>query len=802
MGSPLDAALAQRDSALPGLAALLDSATLQTTLQSCLPTQDLRSVRIDYLRYKPGTNCIAALSLDLGGVPTLAYAKALRPSDAPRVDSRRPSTTSPHNVLLPSIATELHFFPSDQKLPHLPRVTDTAWATPRTPRPSDNAPHSPVITIELLAYKPERRFVARWHLADGRCFVAKTYLAQDFDAVRRNAEFAQNCRSVSLSRLSGVRERRATLLFPWIQGQPLAEILPGTRHPTNLPAVAAGVPPAVEGGVSPPGVLPGSWSVSMATFQAVGECLARLHQHPVPSHLPGRFPPDEARRVDAFLPAIALLVPESRSLLEHLVPHLSSALRLHPHSRQLCHGDFHAGQVLLSPDGPHFLDLDELHVGDPMTDLASFIAHLEHETIRGNLDSRRRDTISAALLHGYASALGTPIPTHLPTLVAARLLAETPHFFRTRDPHWSAHTLAAVERASEIASTSAVRKRSAQPSLPSVPATPDDPALPTLASALHPATAADLILPLLATRLGFNSPRITEVHLRRHKPGRRCLIEYQIAPGDGTPPVSVFAKLRRRGVDALNFAFLQALSANGFHPDALDGIAIPAPLGAVPSLGLVLHQRVAGTPLTQRLSDPDAPHLVVRTAEALLKLHRTRHTLPRRHAVTDELDHLEVQLSQTAEALPQLRQRILGVLDDCHRLEERLPAARPVLLHRDFYPDQILVDGSRLWIVDLDLAAVGDPALDAGNFIAHLIEHGLRFQDDSTALAPVIQAFRAHYLGHSEVAVESLHAWTTLALARHIAISHRMTERNHTTPRLVALCEERLSLGLLAWPTL
>ncbi len=32
----------------------------------------------------------------------------------------------------------------------------------------------------------------------------------------------------------------------------------------NRAAVAAGVPPAVEGGVSPPGIFPGSWSVSMA----------------------------------------------------------------------------------------------------------------------------------------------------------------------------------------------------------------------------------------------------------------------------------------------------------------------------------------------------------------------------------------------------------------------------------------------------------------------------------------------------------------------------------------------------------
>ncbi len=771
MRSASDAALALRDASLPGLPVLLDAEKLQATLQSCLPHQDLRSVRVDYLRYKPGTNCIAALSLDLGGVPTLAYAKALRSSDRTRAESRHASTNASHAVLLPSIATEFHLFPSDHKLPHLPRVTDVAWAALRSPRPSEDAPHSPVLSIEPLAYKPERRFVARWHLADGRSFVAKTYLAQDFDAVRRNAESAQLCRSVRLARLSGVRERRATLLFPWIDAQPLAASLPDPR-------------------------------LSESTLHEVGDCLARFHQHPAPDHLPGRFPPDEARRIANLLPAITCLVPESQPLLEHLVANLSDTIRQHPPARHLCHGDFHAGQVLLNQEGLHLLDFDELHVGDPLTDLASFIAHLERETIRGRLTASRRDTFSAAILHGYASAQRTPIPSHLPTLVAARLLAETPHFFRTRDPHWSDHTLAAVERASEIARSRSSHTASLHTTVSPLPTAHDDPGLPTLASALDPAIAAVFILPVLATRLRLESPRITDVQLRRHKPGRRCLIEYQVAPGDGTTPIPVLAKLRRRGVDTSNFDFLQALAANGFHPEAPDGISIPTPLGAIPSLGLVLHQRVAGTPLTQRLSDPDAPQLAVRTAEALLKLHRTRHTLPRRHAVTDELDHLESQLTRTAEALPELQQRILGVLDDCQRLAERLPAARPTQLHRDFYPDQILIDGSRLWIVDFDLAAVGDPALDAGNFVAHLIEHGLRFHHDAAALSPVIQAFRTHYLGRSGVPVESLHAWTTLALARHIAISHRMTERNPTTTPLVALCEERLSLGLLAWPTL
>jgi tRNA A-37 threonylcarbamoyl transferase component Bud32 len=43
-------------------------------------------------------------------------------------------------------------------------------------------------------------------------------------------------------------------------------------------------------------------------------------------------------------------------------------------------------------------------------------------------------------------------------------------------------------------------------------------------------------------------------------------------------------------------------------------------------------------------------------------------------------------------------------------------------LHGDFYADQVLIDGDTVAIVDLDEAARGDPAVDLGNFVAHLRE--------------------------------------------------------------------------------
>lgn len=764
MPSQPDSDLVARDIALPGLASCLNPVLLLNTLrQSIRALQELRSVRVDYLRYKPGTNCIAALTLDIAGSATLAYAKAHRATERPRLAAREDSK-SPFDFLVPSIATELHLFPSDLKLPYLPHASDLAWASQRTPRPTPGASRSPVVSIEPLAYKPERRFVARWTLEDGRHFVAKSYLASDFDSARSNATFAKDCLALPLPRLANARERRATLVFPWTHGQSLAPTLPDSEQP-------------------------------LAAFEAVGESLARFHQQPIPSHLTARSPADEAARLAALLQPIACLTPESRPELERLLPVLIHAIQNSQPTLHLCHGDFHAGQVLLTQKGPHFLDLDELHVGDPATDLASFVAHLERETLAGLLAPTRRDAIRDAFLTGYARTRNAPTPPHLPALIAARLLAETPHFFRTRNPDWPSRTIAAVNRAAHLARA----RLNASPRTPvsHIPSpVAEDPALPRLADALDASAAADLILPPIADRLRLTAPRFTRIQIRRHKPGRRCLIEYGVTHGGAPSTVSVLGKLRRRGVDAANFALLQHLAHDDFSPTADDGIAIPNPIAAIPALGLVLHAWVPGSPLTQHLSHPEAPQLGNRAADALLKLHRSRHGIARHHSVTDELDHLRVQLTQTAERLPTWRLAILRVLEECVRRAERLTPSRSTLLHRDFYPDQILVDGPRLWIVDFDLAAMGDPALDAGNFIAHLIEHALRVLEDPTALAPIEHAFRERFLEHSQVPAESLETWTSLALARHIAISTRMPDRAHITPQLIALCESRLNLGL------
>jgi aminoglycoside phosphotransferase (APT) family kinase protein len=128
-----------------------------------------------------------------------------------------------------------------------------------------------------------------------------------------------------------------------------------------------------------------------------------------------------------------------------------------------------------------------------------------------------------------------------------------------------------------------------------------------------------------------------------------------------------------------------------------------------------------------------------------------------------------------------------------------LPPMAPVPSHRDFYPDQVLVDGDRLCVIDFDLFCDGDPGLDVGNFSAHITEHSLRMFGDAAALAPLERALEEAYVTCAGEAVrERVRVYASLTLARHVHLSTLFAERRAFTEPLLALCEQRLGLAVAA----
>lgn len=321
--------------------------------------------------------------------------------------------------------------------------------------------------------------------------------------------------------------------------------------------------------------------------------------------------------------------------------------------------------------------------------------------------------------------------------------------------------------------------------------------IPGIARALDFEAAARWLEPHLA-RLATPPGRVRLRSLRavRHKQGRRCLIEYELdVERRGTPAecIVVLGKMRSRGLDHATLRLVETLWKRAFSDSSPDRISVPEPLGAVPELGVWLQRRVPGEAATLLLSGPTGPALARRIAEALHKLHWSGVTARRAHDVEAELDVLDRRLSSLSVEEPGLSRRLDELASDCRRLAATIPVDRTCGIHRDFYPDQVLVgDDGRLYLLDLDLYSEGDPALDAGNFLAHVYEQGLRDGSERPATAAVEDAFRETWLGLAgEEKRWSLEVHTLLSLARHVSLSAGFLERRPWTGAILELARHR-----------
>ena len=203
---------------------------------------------------------------------------------------------------------------------------------------------------------------------------------------------------------------------------------------------------------------------------------------------------------------------------------------------------------------------------------------------------------------------------------------------------------------------------------------------------------------------------------------------------------------------------------------------------------------MAGVSAAGLLSQEGGIQLARRIAEAAHKLHSADLPTRRRHTMEDELHILHERLPLVAQSQPKLSKRLERILEKCDRLGQSFLNPRMCGIHRDFYADQVLVDQSRLYLIDWDLYCEGDPALDMGNFLGHMTEWSLRTLGDPQALLDCQRAMEERFVQLTGEAVRSaLGAYATLTLVRHIHISSQFSERRAFTEPLLQLCEERLA---------
>jgi hypothetical protein len=423
MLSPADAELVRRDRAIPGLSTLLDPDAFLTTMAGALPGRELRGAQLGYLRYKPGTNCLAAYRIDTDGSTLEVYAKAHGPDASIKLRKayQRPSVSSLVDwgrMVLDDATIVVSIFPNDSKLRALRRLGEDGS---RSRLLGDVLPDRPDLrdaAIATLGYKPERRYVAGLQSSRGTRAVLRFYTPAGYQEADPKAAMFRSGEVLRVAHPLGTCRRRGVLALEWLPGSRLRDLL---RDP------------------SPRFELVRNVGVALAEFHAQrGTGLAR------------RTRVAEAGTLSSLDAALGFLHPPLAVRVERVTQRLAAQLLCAPSADVPIHGDFYDSQVLVTGARVSILDLDQVVRGDPLADLGLFIAHLERARLAGQLSGRRAESVAVELLEGYEDATGKTLSGRLWVYAAAGLVQLAPHPFRYHECDWPTRIEAILERAEEI----------------------------------------------------------------------------------------------------------------------------------------------------------------------------------------------------------------------------------------------------------------------------------------------------------------------------------------------------------------
>jgi hypothetical protein len=209
---------------------------------------------------------------------------------------------------------------------------------------------------------------------------------------------------------------------------------------------------------------------------------------------------------------------------------------------------------------------------------------------------------------------------------------------------------------------------------------------------------------------------LTGVDLVSFRRSGGCVLRYRLGGGGGH--ATIYGKIGYPGAGGVVADTVAALGARtGSRPHR--PIVYPEVLGRVAGLDLVLTTGVPG--VRPDLRDDDQRGAAVEAAALVAAaIHTSGIRAGGHHTLDDELDRAWRALGAVDRDAPALAAWLGAVLDLLTRAAQRQPGRPPVLAHGDLTPSQLLLDGSRVGVVDLDGLCQADPAFDLGRFLAYL----------------------------------------------------------------------------------
>ncbi|MBL4829342.1 MAG: phosphotransferase [Aliivibrio sp.] len=682
-----------QDSELAGLSIILDEELMLIKARELFGDITLYSVSKCYLRYKKGVNCLAKYLFNHDRGTSQVYIKAYRQSDHNKLmkAQQRVQLTSDRG-LGRRFCTELNLvmcsFPNDDKLKVLSRLVDPVQRDSLLQRVMDSPSDFTGCELIQLQYKPERRFVAKLISPSGQMAVIKIYTSARF--INADQASRQSMKGDHLLTIIGRSSKHHILVYQWIDGLCLSDEYRKLGFQGDI-------------------------------LSQTGRFLAHFHKKKSIESLALHSTESFVQKLLQLSKGVAELVPSLKKRAYSLTHQLAFAIRSLPLLPERIHGDFYAKQVLIEHQTINVIDLDDACCWFRHYDIGLFIAHVEWDCLRGRISRTSADHYKKCFLRGYKK-YSQCSEKEVALFIAVGLMQLAHHPFRNCEPDWPNGIDLIITRCEFYLqcylSAELVQRKEAN----------RDDTMPFLIDILDCNKMTYYFKQLnIFNQLELQDASVVAAHICRHKRHKRVLVEYMLQPeNSNSEPLYIIGKARSKGLDKRTWKLNQHLYSTTFNDKSRDGIHVPEPLAMISSCHMWLQRKVEGEVVFGLLCGDSGASVAARVAQAIYKLHSTEIVLKKKHLMGDELAILASNLKLVIENHPEWRCRLERILSLSSTLASKLPKGAHSVIHRDFYHDQLLMNQHRLYLLDLDLCCFGDPALDIGNFIAHIEEQCLR----------------------------------------------------------------------------
>jgi len=419
--------LLRRDSRIPGLALIFDPEQLLARLQTQLDVSRVESIKLNYLRYKPGMNCLARYVLRVAGIDISAYAKAHGEDAGIKLDKSRERAVidgvlGPGRAVLDDRQIVFSTFPNDSKLANLQCLDDAAYRKRLFKRVfGQESEWAASVLDDVLNYKPERRFVVRLRRPDGECASAKFYTRSGYAKAYTISRKLNRGLHRFCPETLGRSKKYTVVAYRWQPGSTLRQLdACGKLSSGDLTATAA----------------------ALAEFHAAsGDGLARPD------------PRAQAEYLFALADQLGFLLPHLAKRARSVAQGLAGWLGAEAPVMQAIHGDFYDKQAIVNDGRVSLIDLDAACLGNPLTDLGSYVAHLERQVGNRAMTASAAETQSDTLIGAYEGLTGSIRADQLDRYVALGLFTLIHHPFRDWSPDWPVQTELLLNRVEVLSST-------------------------------------------------------------------------------------------------------------------------------------------------------------------------------------------------------------------------------------------------------------------------------------------------------------------------------------------------------------